>query len=232
MRLYNVHTLEETKKIIGANFDFFKTEIISINDARGRITSENIISSINVPSFRRSTVDGFAVVSSETDGASDSMPMIFKNLGEVEMGKKTDFVIKGNNTVYVPTGGGIPDGADAMIMIEYTEKLSSDMITVLKAGLPLSYIVKIGDDVKKNELIIKKGIKLQSRHIGVLAATGIFNVEVYKKIKITIISTGDELVTSHRKLEEGEVFDINTFTLKNISLNLGLGSFRYFYFKR
>ena len=222
MRLYNVHTLEETKEKIKNNFEKIECELVTLNNALGRVLSENIFSLIPVPTFRRSTVDGYAVVSSETDGASETMPMLLTSKGEVEMGKASEFELSGSETVYVPTGGMVPEGADAMVMIEYTEKFSEDMTAVLRQALPLENVVKIGDDVKEGQLILKKGQKLSARHIGVLAATGCFKVNVYKKIKVTIISTGDELITTDKELSFGEVFDINTFTLKNMSLSFGL----------
>lgn len=222
MRLYNVHTLEETKEKIRKNIKKFETEIISIEDSLGRVLSEDVVSNIPVPSFRRSTVDGYAVISSETDGASETMPMLLKVKGEVAMGQKSEFEISGSETVYVPTGGMVPEGADAMVMIEYTEKFSEDMIAILKQALPFESIVKIGDDVKKDQVILKKSQKLSARHIGVLAATGHFEVNVYNKLKVTIISTGDELITADKELSDGEVFDINTYALKKMSVLLGL----------
>lgn len=222
MRLYNVHTLFETQHIIKENFQNFETEIISIDVSLNCILSDDIYANINVPTFRRSTVDGYAVVSNDTNGATDTMPMILDYIGESEMGDQTDLILKSGQLMYVPTGGMVPEGADSMVMIEYTEKFSNEEIAVLKQSLPQQHIVKIGDDVQKGSLILKKGTKLSSRHIGALAATGIFKIPVYKKIRVSIISTGDELITTDQELIKGQVFDINTHTLKQHATQLDL----------
>lgn len=221
MRLYNVHTLEETDMKLNKHFRGFETEIVSLEDALDRVISNDIYSSIPVPTFNRSTVDGYALISSETDGASETMPMLFRYDGEVEMGKSVSNDVNESNTIYVPTGGMVPEGADSMVMIEYTEKMA-DNIAVMKQSLPFDNIIKVGDDVKEGQLILKSGKMLSARHIGVLAATGHFDVEVYKKLSVSIISTGDELITTDKKLVDGEVFDINTYTIKNMSKKFGL----------
>ncbi len=221
MRLYDVHTLEETQEKINEYFKDYEIEKISIDDALGRVLADTVISNISVPSFRRSTVDGYSVISKETNGASDTMPILLKNIGKVEMGKSADLSIKDDEAIYVPTGGMIPEGADSMVMVEYTEDFSSDTIAVLKQALPFEHIVRVADDIKNNQTILNKGIKISSRHIGVLAATGNFYVNVYKKLRVSIISTGDELITSRKDLCLGEVFDINTHTLKNMSKTFG-----------
>lgn len=218
MRLYDVHTLAQAYQKIKENFDNFKSESVTIDAAIGRILSKDVMALIDVPTFRRSTVDGYAVHASDTNGASDTMPMLLDNMGAVEMGLSSTAVLEEGQLMYVPTGGMIPDGADAMVMIEYTESFSEDTIAVLKQTLPLQHIVKVGDDVKAGSVILKKGTKLSSRHIGVLAATGTFNVDVYNRLKVSVISTGDELITTEQALNKGEVFDINTHTLKNHSL--------------
>lgn len=213
MRLYNVHTLEQTEEKIKHHFNSFKTEERNIDACYHRILAEDIYAKIDVPTFNRSTVDGYAVRAKDTNGASDTMPMLLKNLGEVEMGEDTSIVIKEDTCCYVPTGGLVPQGADAMVMIEYTEDFDGE-IAVLKTITPLQNIVHKGDDVNAGHKILSKGTKLTSRHIGVLAATGIFDVLVYTPIRVSIISTGDELITTEQALNRGEVFDINTHTIK------------------
>lgn len=221
MRLYNVHTLKEAEAVFKNNFNF-ETEYIHIDQAYNRIIAEDIIAEINVPSFRRSTVDGYAVVSSDTNGASDTMPMLLENHGSIEMGESARKSLGANQAIYVPTGGMIPDGADAMVMIEYTERFSQDTIGILKQALPLAHIVSIGSDVKKGESVLKMGQVLAPRHIGVLAAVGVFKIKVYKIVTACVISTGDELVTNNKPLLQGQVYDINTYTLTNKLKSLGV----------
>ncbi|MBI9013748.1 MAG: molybdopterin molybdotransferase MoeA [Clostridiales bacterium] len=215
MRLYNVHTLSETEALIKSHFKSFETEVVSLDNLLNRVLAKDVYASIQVPSFRRSTVDGYAVHAADTNGASDTMPMLLKDTGSIEMGQASETVLHLNETIYVPTGGMVPDDADAMVMIEYTERFSEDTIGIMKQALPLQHIVGAGSDIKINDKILSKGLRLKARHIGALAASGIFEVEVYKKITATIISTGDELITTEQPLKIGEVFDINTHTLKH-----------------
>jgi len=215
MRLYNVHTLEETEALIKSHFSSFETEVVILDELLNRVLAKDVYASIQVPSFRRSTVDGYAVHASDTNGASDTMPMLLSDMGSVEMGKAAEQNLKANDTIYVPTGGMVPEEADAMVMIEYTERFSEDTIGIMKQALPLQHIVGVGSDIKIGDKILSKGQRLKARHIGALAATGIFEVCVYKKITATIISTGDELITTDQTLNVGEVFDINTHTLKH-----------------
>jgi len=107
----------------------------------------------------------------------------------------------------------VPDGADAMVMIEYTEKMAENAVAILTTAAPLQNIISKGADVEKGDTILKKHQLLRPRHIGTLAATGVFEVEVYKQLTATVISTGDELITTDQPLETGQVYDINTYTL-------------------
>lgn len=214
MRLYNVHTLKEAEAVMKQHFHF-ETEVVHIDAAYDRVLAEDIVAAIDVPGFRRSTVDGFAVKSSDVRGASETMPMLLNDLGKIEMGETARLVLNDEETVYVPTGGMVPEGADAMVMIEYSERFSEDTIGILKAAVPLEHVVGIGSDVKTGQQILSQHQRIKARHIGVLAASGIFKVKVYKALTATVISTGDELITTDKVLEQGEVFDINTHTLKN-----------------
>lgn len=215
MRLYNVQTLEEAEKKIQENFQNFKTSVISLNQALGRLLSEDIHAAINVPDFRRSTVDGYALCVEDTQGASENMPMLLELIGEAHMGQSNAHILKAGQVMYVPTGGMLPEGANGMVMIEYTEAFTKTSIAVSKQVVFGEHIVKIGDDVKKGDLLLKKGTRLASRHIGVLAAIGQFEISVYDPIKLAIISTGDELIIREQVLEKGQVFDINSHTLKH-----------------
>lgn len=222
MRLYNVHTLKETEKIIQDNFQNFKTMEIAIDDARGMILAEDILSTVNVPDFRRSTVDGYAVIASDTNGATDTMPLLLELIGESQMGLAAKGDIKPGQTMYVPTGGMVPKAATAMVMIEYTEQFSEEVIAVMQQVQPGQSIVGIGDDVTDGAIVLKRGTRLSARHLGALAAIGCLTVTVYKQLKISVISTGDELVTTHQTLQAGQIYDINTHTLKQHAMTLGM----------
>lgn len=221
MRLYNVHTLDQAQEVFRNHFDF-EVERIHIDEARGRVLAEDIIANIDVPTFTRSTVDGYAVKASDTNGASETMPMLLDYIGQVDMGQAPSRELKSDQAMYVPTGGMVPEGADAMVMVEYTEKFSQDSIGILKQSLPLQHLVAVGADVSKGDVIAKKHQRLSARHIGVLASVGVFHIEVFKALTACVISTGDELVTTSQALEKGQVYDINTYTLKHRLHHLGI----------
>lgn len=213
MRLYNVHTLKEAQEVMERHFQF-ETERVHLDDAYGRILAETITADIHVPMFRRSTVDGYAVRTFDVSGASETMPILLDIIGSVDMGKFPEHALKENQSMYVPTGGMLPEGADGMVMVEYTE-LFLDQIGILKPAIIKEHIIDIGDDVMQGERVLEKHQLLSARHIGVLAAIGQFEVLVFKKLKATVISTGDELITTSSLLKRGEVYDINTHTLKH-----------------
>lgn len=215
MDFFNIVSVEEGKKKMLEVFKEhrFEQEEIYILDAADRVLSDDIIANGNVPEFNRSTVDGYAVKSSDTHGASESIPSFLTLLGEVRMGEKTEVKISSGESIYVPTGGMLPEGADAVIMIEHAEKLDDSTLMVYK---PLPFgenLILKGDDIKEGERIIEKGKRLTPQDIGVLAALGISKVRVYKKPKFFIISTGDEIVDINEELTIGKVRDISSYAL-------------------
>ncbi|CCQ96202.1 MoeA protein [[Clostridium] ultunense Esp] len=223
MDFFDVVSTQEARNRIMRNFKEyeFKIEEISILEATDRILAESIYSNINVPEFNRSTVDGYAIKFKDSQGASESVPSLFNILGEVKMGETPKSSIKSGETMYVPTGGMIPEGADGMVMIEYTEKLDEENLMVYK---PISFnenIVLKGDDIKKGEMVLKKGRRINPEVVGVLAALGIPKVKVYKRPKFYIISTGDEIIDIDEELELGKIRDINSYTLYSTIVKLG-----------
>lgn len=228
MELFNVLTVKDTTKLLDNFIYSLKSEKVTLLDATGRILTNDIIANDNVPDFRRSTVDGYAVNSRDVFGASESIQSVLDLKGEILMGEEADgeITIPGQ-CYYVPTGGAIPKGADSVIMIEYTEKLSDDVILTSKSTSPGENMVEIGEDIKKDEVVITKGIKLRAYEIGVLASLGYYEVEVYKQPKIGIISTGDEVVHPSESIKKGQIRDINTFLLYSLIYESGCVPINY-----
>lgn len=224
MEMFKVHSVKAARGKLIENFKDFKCEVeeIEILEAEARILSEDIHSKLNVPHFRRSTVDGYAVISKDTYGASESLPMFLEVLGEVEMGKAADMKVTTDKAVYVPTGGMIPEGADAVVMVEYVEKLDDTNITISRPAVLKENIIDVGDDIKENQKILSKGIRLRPQDIGVLSSIGVYKVKVFKMPSISIISTGDEVIDPKEELQLGKVKDINTYTLSAMAREIGL----------
>jgi molybdopterin molybdotransferase len=219
MDLFNVLTVKDTSKLIDENFNYnLESELVTLPEATGRILKNDITAKENVPDFRRSTVDGYAVFSRDVFGASESIQSILDLKGEILMGEeaKGEISIPGQ-CYYVPTGGMLPRGADSVIMIEYTEKLDDTTILTSKSTSPGENVIEIGEDIKQNEVVIKKGTKLRAYEIGVLSSLGYYQIEVCKKPRIGIISTGDEVVHPSQNIKIGQIRDINSYLLNSLT---------------
>ncbi|APQ97554.1 molybdopterin molybdenumtransferase MoeA [Clostridium botulinum] len=216
MDLFNVVSIKEAKSLIEKNFNVKPIkEEVELLSSMDRVIYEDIVSHINVPNFRRSTVDGYAVNSKDVAGASESMPAMMNYRGEVFMGKIPEVNIDfPGDCVYVPTGGMIPEGSDSVIMVEYTERVHEDTVLINKATAYGEKVVEIGEDIAKEEVIIKKGERLRPYEIGVLSSLGITKVPVCRNPKVAIISTGDEIVDPNKEPNLGEVRDINSYLLQ------------------
>ena len=151
-----------------------------------------------MPDFDRSTVDGYAVKAGDTFGCSEAIPAILNCTGEVLMGEGADFMLESGCCCAVPTGGAIPQGADSVVMLEYTEDYGDGSIGIAKSAAPGQNLIFRGDDVYPGKTVLKKGRVLSSRDIGALAALGRVQVPVVKKLRVGLISTGDDIVQAHQ----------------------------------
>lgn len=191
------------------------TENIALEESLHRTIAKDIAIPEDIPNFRRSTVDGYAVKSADVQGATESIPAMLKILGEVHMGETAQIPLEKGTAIYVPTGGMIPEGADTMVMIEYT-KVMGKMVLVYKTQAPSMHMVFPGDDAKKGEVLIKKSTKITPGVLGVLAASGIYEVPVYQRPTALILSTGDEIVGPGEEFTLGKIRDINSYTIRGI----------------
>lgn len=199
----------------------FASEKLNLDDALGRIISEDILSPVNLPPFSRSTVDGYAVKAQDTAGASASMPTYLDIIGSVEMGEKTELKISSGQAAAVPTGGMLPEGADAVLMIENTEKIEDKMIESAKSLAVGENVVKKAEDISEGEILFKKGRRLMARDIGALAGLGITEISCFKKPIASVISTGDELIDPEEEAEDGQIRDINSYSISSYLTKLG-----------
>ncbi|MFW6294765.1 MAG: gephyrin-like molybdotransferase Glp [Halanaerobium sp.] len=211
--------LEKAKEFL-LDKKFLKEEL-HIDCALGRITAEDIISKVDLPPFSRSTVDGYAVRAEDTQGASAAMPTYLDIVGNIEMGEKTDLSLAKGEAAAVPTGGMLPQGADAVLMIENTEKIDETMIESSKSLAVGENVVEKAEDIGKGEVLFKKGHKIMARDIGALAGLGIINISCFSKPKVSIISTGDELIPPEAEAEAGQIRDINSFSISAYLNKLG-----------
>ncbi len=189
---------------------------LPIAETYGMILSQDAISPEDLPGFSRSTVDGFAVNSSDTFGATETLPSYLAVKAEIPMGKEPDYRIEKGAVAKIATGGMLPEGTDAVVMLEHTQQIDEKMVEVLKPVAPGENVIHAGEDVQRGEQILKTGHRLRPQDIGALAGLGITDIWVYEKPKVSIVSTGDEIVPAHQKLMPGQVRDINSYTLSGL----------------
>lgn len=213
--MLTVKTSGEAEKIIFDTFGNSKmsAQEVDLLSSAGRVLSSDIVASENVPDFNRSTVDGYAVCAASTFGCSESIPAILSYKGEVLMGESPKFKLERGECAYVPTGGELPEGADGMVMIEFSEDYGDGTRGMLKPSAPGQHITFKGDDVAKGQVVLSKGTRLSARHIGVLAALGYSVVPVFSCPRVAVISTGDELIDVTEKPKGAQVRDINSYTI-------------------
>jgi molybdopterin molybdotransferase len=190
-----------------------ETENLETARALGRVTAEAIASPEALPAFPRSTVDGYAVNARDTFGASDALPAYLKLTGEVPMGRRPEFKLQPTQAAMIYTGGMLPEGADAVVMLEYTQLSVPGEIEVLRASGAGENILKTGEDVALQQVVVQGGVRLRPAEIGGLLALGITSLNIVCRPKIGIISSGDEIVAPQESPSAGQVRDINSYSL-------------------
>jgi molybdopterin molybdotransferase len=192
------------------------SEEIDLHKAIGRVTSKPFIAPHDLPDFTRSAMDGYAVRAADTNGASEGLPTYLDVIGEISMGKVPGFSLKPCQAALIHTGGMLPDGADAVVMLEYTQMTRPGEIEVTRAVTSTENVIKKGEDIVKGQEVISAGVRLRPAEIGGLAALGFQRISVVKRPRIGIISSGDEVVPLGATPLPGQVRDANTFALGSL----------------
>ena len=209
--MLEVVDLDEARVIVEERFSQVESvsEHVPLSQCAGRVIADDVVAQEGVPPFDRSTVDGFAVVASDTFGSSDALPALLSLAGEIDMGTAPAVACTPGACVRIPTGGQVPDGADAVVMLEYCEEYGDGTIGVARAVAPGESIVFENDDVKPGEVLIAKGTKLLPHHVGTLASLGRASCEVERRKRVGIISTGDEIVPVDAVPVASQMRDVN-----------------------
>ena len=190
-----------------------RTERIPTAEALGRVLAEDLVSTEALPSFPRSTMDGFAVRAADTYGASEGLPAYLSVAGEVFMGRRPDVPVSIAQAARIATGGMIPEGADAVVMVENTQEVDPTTIEVVKPVAPGENVIQVGEDVTVGAPLLGRGQVLRPQDLGGLLALGIVEVSVAARLKVAILGSGDEVVPPDRTPGPGQIRDINSYTI-------------------
>ena len=207
-------TFDHAKKLL---FDTLNPQPLGIEKiplikAYNRILSENIITKLDIPPFNRSTVDGYAVKADDTYESDEKKPIALKIIGTISVGESPKIQIRKNKTVETVTGAPIPEGANAVVMVENTQK-QGDTLLIYRAVTPDENVMKKGADLKKGDTVLIAGQLLGAPEIGVLAAIGVNYVNVFKTPLVSVFSTGAEITEPGKSLAPGKIYDINAYSL-------------------
>lgn len=218
----NLISFDEAKTILQRRFSAEPVgiEYVSLSEAYERVLAKDVIAHMDVPPFNRATVDGYAVKAKDTFGADETNLVTSKICGRVNVGESPSTTVKNGSAAEIATGAPIPRGADAVIMFEHTVGKDANVILYRPVSKGEN-IMKAGSDIKKGDTILKKGQTLSSWEIGVLAALGLAKVEMYKRPKVAVISTGPEIVEPGKSLLSGKIYDINAHTLSAAVIECG-----------
>jgi molybdopterin molybdotransferase len=190
-----------------------EVEEVPTYDAVGRVLAEDATSSQVLPDFRRSTVDGYAVQARDTFGASGTLPAYLTLIGEVAMGRETDLKVEPSTTAIVHTGGMVPEGADAVVMVEHTQRAREDEVEILGRVAPGENVIQVGEDIAQGDLILPAGHRLRAQDVGGLLAVGITRLRVARQPRVAVFATGDEVIPPDQTTRPGQVRDINSYTV-------------------
>ena len=197
-----------------------QSEEIEVSEAYGRILFEDVYSRMDFPPFNKALKDGFAIIAEDSFGASEESPNNLKVIDFLEAGSTTDKKVEKGKCIEISTGAAMPEGSNAVVMVEYAEKLDGE-VNLLTTATPFQDVAKKGSDIEEGNLILKKGDFLNPGKIGVLLSQGFETIEVYKKPTVGVISSGNEITMQGEELAYGKIYDVNGNMIKNDAVSCG-----------
>jgi molybdopterin molybdotransferase len=214
------HDVEEALALLRQRLVPLPSEVIPLAEALDRVLAADIVAAIDVPHFDRAAVDGYAVRARDTFGASDYNPIALTLKGEVLPGRALDLTLGENEAVRIMTGAPLPPGADAVVMAEYAEE-AGGLVQILQPIAPFKNVGRVGEDIRKGDVVLTRGRKLRPQDLGVLASIQVAQVPVFRRPTVALIITGNELVDVGEPLSGCQIVDSNSFTLSGLVRRLG-----------
>jgi molybdopterin molybdotransferase len=210
-------SLDEARAIVDEMFPpLDRRERVPLLQANGRVVADDVRSPRDVPPFARAAMDGFAARAEDTFGASQFEPRSLRVLEKIYTGQVPTAIVSAGTCVEIATGAPMPDGADAVVMVEETERASAGEVRVFTPVYPRQNVGRQGADIVRNQIVVRAGDVLNPSRIGALAALGALDVAVFGRPAVAILSTGNEIVEPGQHLGPGQIYDINKFTLSTI----------------
>lgn len=209
---FKVKTLDEVMAL-QQQFGPKEMETIAVEYAFSRILARDVTAPVNMPGFLRATMDGYAIQASASFGASESAPAWLDIQGSIPMGLVPDFVLAPGKAAAIATGGMLPRGADAVVMVEHTRTIDETSLEIYKSVAPFQNIIAEDEDFKKGDVVLAAGTFIRPQEVGLAAGMGFSTLSVHQVPKVGIISTGDEIIPIHEKPSPGRIRDINSYTL-------------------
>jgi molybdopterin molybdotransferase len=211
----NVVSLDEALRLLQKQMpaDPAGKKTVPLEECLGRICSEDILSPENLPAYPRSTMDGYAVRAKDTFGASEKLPAYLEISGEVAMGDFPEHGPDPGACYAIATGGILPPGTDAVVMLEHTVAIDAKMLEVVQPVATGANVIKTGEDIAQSQLLLPAGHRLRPQDIGLLAGVGLKNIKVYRRVRVGIIATGDEIVPHDQEPPPGKIRDMNSVSL-------------------
>lgn len=197
------------------------TEQLPLLDALGRVTACDVIATENLPATPRSCMDGYALIARDSYGASESMPAYIEVKGEVLMGQIPEGQVSKGSCYKIPTGGVVPAGADSVVMFEHTVPIDESLIEVVRGVGEGANVSQTGEDIAQGSAPIARGTLLRPQDLGLLAGLGRAKIEVFRKPRVAIMSTGDEIIAHDAALSPGKIRNINSIALASQAMVLG-----------
>ena len=184
------------------------SEVISVQRALNRVLAEDVTAETSVPSFEKSAMDGYALIAEETFGASPTNPALLRLIGESKIGETPRIVLHRGETAAIATGAPVPQGANAVVMVENTKRLETGDIEIHAPVAPEENVAQVGEDVKQGAVVLERGRKLKPPDLGLIVALGLMTVKVVRKPRVGVLSTGNELTDAVRGAA-GKIADVN-----------------------
>jgi molybdopterin molybdotransferase len=211
----------DAARALFASFGAVGTCVCALDQACGRVLGADVIAGEPLPAFARAVMDGYALRASDAAGASEDAPAYLHVVGQVPMGRTPEWPLGPGQAAEIATGGMLPQHADAVVMVEHTERMSLHEVAVRREVQPGANVAAAGDDVAVGACVLARGRTLSPADVGLLAALGVCGVPVYRRPRVTVISTGGEIVPPEQKPAAGQVRDVNQAALAAAAARLG-----------